>query len=141
MRTFPNENGIDMFKDGKMSIIVTTNLKREKINEEKLRNLIPDELQYDHSCFDKCTNLENAPNPPQDMAYTAAKGLPGKITLMVDAPILITMNDLKYKEDGIVNGARDYVDSFQFDDDNDGSLKVIWIVFRDETVGKRLKME
>ena len=51
------------------------------------------------------------------------------------------MNDLKYKEDGIVNGARGYVDSFQFDDDNDGSLKVIWIVFRDKTVGIRMRKE
>ena len=85
--------------------------------------------------------MQNAPIPPQDLPYTKAKGLPNKITLKIGAPIIITVNDMKYKEDGIVNGARGYVDSFQFEDDSCTNLKVIWIVFRDKNVGKRLKRD
>ena len=118
-----------MYKEGKMSIIVTTNYKRQQINCQKLESLLPNEEQYTHDCSDRCTNLQNAPIPPQDMAYTKAKGLPNQITLKVGAPIIITVNDMKYKEDGIVNGARGYVDSFQFEDESCINLKIIWIVF------------
>ena len=70
--------------------------------------------------------------PPQDLAYTKTKGLPSKIILKVGAPIIITVNDMKYKEDGIVNGARGYIDSFQFEEENGTLIKVIWVVFRDK---------
>ena len=122
VRTSPNEDDNEMFKDGKMSIIVTTNLKKEQINQDKLQNLLPNELQYNNDCSDRCTNFETAPKPPQDLSYSKAKGLPNKITLKVGAPILITVNDLKYKEDGIVNGARGFVDSFQFEEESSGNL-------------------
>ena len=59
-----------------MSIIVTTNLKRKQINEEKLQKLIPDEVQYIHDSSDKCTNFEKAPILPEDLSYTKTKGLP-----------------------------------------------------------------
>ena len=39
------------------------------------------------------------------------------------APIIITVNDIKYKEDGIVNGARGYIDSFQFEEENSSLIK------------------
>ena len=102
--------------------------------------MLPNESPYIHNCFDKCTNFEKAPIPPEDLSYTKTKGLPYKIILKVGAPILITINDQKYKEDGIVNGARGYVDSFQFEENND-ALKAIWVVFRDENVGKRMRNE
>ena len=52
---------------------------------------------------------------------------------------MITVNDIKYKEDGIVNGARGYIDSFQFDEDDSTKLKIVWAVFRDKNVGVRLR--
>ena len=54
---------------------------------------------------------------------------------------MITMNDIKYKEDGITNGAHGYIDSFQFSEENPNELKAIWIVFKDGNVGQRLKRE
>ena len=45
--------------------------------------------------------LANAPSPPEDSTYTKTKGLPNKIFLKVGVPILITVYDFKYKEDGV----------------------------------------
>ena len=130
-----------MFKEGKISVIVTTNYKREKINTQKLNMLIPEEPSFSHQSSDRCTNLQSAPLPPEDITYTKTKGLPGKIILKVGAPILITVNDLKYKEDGIVNGARGYIDSFQMEDGDTSVIKIIWVVFRDKNVGRRLRRD
>ena len=41
VRKSPNENNNELFKTGQMSIIVTTNKKRERINLEKLEKLLP----------------------------------------------------------------------------------------------------
>ena len=93
------------------------------------------------TCEDKCTNLLDAPPPPKDINYTSTKGLPSKIQLKVDAPIMITLNDPKFKDDGITNGARGYIDSFQFEEENANQLKAIWVVFKEKTVGQRLRRE
>ena len=67
--------------------------------------------------------------------------MPNKILLKVGAPILITVNDLKYKEDGVVNGAIGHIDSFQMEDKNSTTIKIIRVVFRDEKGGKRLRLD
>ena len=141
VRDNPNAENNEMFKEGKISIIVTTNYKREQINNNKLNSLIPDEPPFVNLSIDKCTNMQNAPLPPEDITYTKTKGLPTKIILKVGAPVLITVNDQKYKEDGIVNGARGHIDSFQLEDGSQSTIKVLWIVFRDLNVGKRLRLD
>ena len=141
VRDSPNEQNNEMFKNGDISILVTTNNKREKINRLNLENLLPDEPVVSCISEDKCTNLLNAPPPPESMNYTEARGLPSKLQLKVDAPILITMNDIKYKEDGITNGARGYIDSFQYSEDDPEKLVAIWVVFNDVNVGQRLLRE
>ena len=141
VRNSPNEENNEMFKNGEISILVTTNDKREKINNLKLSQLLPNEVATCSSSEDKCTNLLDAPPPPKDMNYTIAKGLPSNLQLKVDAPILITLNDPKYKDDVITNGARGYIDSFQFDENNQNLLRAIWVVFKDENVGKRLRRD
>ena len=141
VRDSPNENNNEMYQSGDIGILVTTNEKREKINQEKLNNLLPSEDIVSNYCKDKCTNIIDAPLPPENMNYTKARGLPFKLHLKVGAPILITVNDIKYKEDGIVNGAKGYIDSFQFNEDDPEKVKAIWVVFRDETVGRRLRMD
>ena len=141
VRDSPNEQSNDMFKKGKISIIVTTNVKRQSINTEKLENLLPHEETIRNTCKDKCTNIIDGPLPPEDLSYTKAKGLPFQLQLKVDAPILLTTNDVKYKDDGICNGTKGYIDSFQYDENNPDQLKAIWVVFRDPNVGRRLKMD
>ena len=70
IRKCPNEDKNDMFREGKISIIVTTNLKRVHINDSKLTNLIDDEQEVSNICVDICTNIENAPSPPSGLSYT-----------------------------------------------------------------------
>ena len=47
----------------------------------------------------------------------------------------------KYKEEGIVNGARGYIDSIQVCKENRTEVEVIWIVFKDKTVGRLLRYD
>ena len=68
--------------------------------------------------------MENAPNPLQNLSYTKAKGLPGRITLRI-APVLIMVSDLQYKRDGIMNGVREYMDSCNL---------VIWVILRHKKI-------
>ena len=43
---------------------------------------------------------------------------------------------MKYREDGIVNGARGYVQAIQLSKDIPDKVEVVWIVFIDEDIGK-----
>ena len=63
--------------------------------------------------------------------------------LKVGAPVLITSNHhkKKYKEDGIVNGARGYVDSIQYSSSKNSEAEVIWVVFKNQTVGRLLRLD
>ncbi len=141
VRESPNENNNEMFKSGDINIIVTTNLKRETINNNKLGSLLPGELEYTNESVDKCTNQPNADPPPESLSYSQTKGLPKKLVLKVGAPILITVNDLKYKDDGVCNGARGFIDSFQLEEGSESKIKIIWVVFKDEKVGNRLRFD
>ena len=56
---------------------------------------------------------------------------------------MLTVNHKKskYREDGLCNGARAYIDSFQFTEENETEIKYIWVVFRDENIGKQLRYD
>ena len=47
VRNSPSENENDNFKDGKLSIIVTTNKWRQEVNESKLECLLENEKSYE----------------------------------------------------------------------------------------------
>ena len=109
-----SENDNRNFRNGKVSIIVTTNKKRKEINESKLESLLPNEKTYTSEAVDRATNLENAPEVADYLPITKTGSLEKKLVLKNNAPVVITSNAVKkYKEDGIVNGARGYVDSLQ----------------------------
>ena len=61
--------------------------------------------------MDRSTNLENAPEVSTNLSLTQTGGLEAKLIIKKDAPIIITSNhpQAKYKENGIVNGARGYI--------------------------------
>ena len=67
VRDSPNEDNNEMFQNGDISILVTTNAKREKINANKLEKLLPDEQPVSNYCQDKCTNIVGGPLPPQNI--------------------------------------------------------------------------
>ena len=57
--------------------------------------------------------------------------------------MVITCNhsEAKYRDDGIKNGARGYIDSIQPSKENPDVPEVVWIVFNDETIGERLRQD
>ena len=56
-----NESKNEKFKRGEISIIVTTNKKRDLLNNQKLDELLPNEREYFCNCVDRVTNLPNGP--------------------------------------------------------------------------------
>ena len=115
VRKTDSENYNENFKTGKISIIVITNKIRQEINEHKLNTLLTRRRMYTSVALDRCTNLENPPEVPSKLSLTQAGGLESKLVLKNEAPVVVTSNhpQAKFKEDGIVNGARGYVDSIQ----------------------------
>ena len=69
--TSPNLDKNEMFAEGKLSIIVTTNAERERINTEMLNTLLPDKKSYIVSSVDQATNVRNP--PPLDQRLPMAK--------------------------------------------------------------------
>ena len=120
-----------------------TNKVRQEINEHKLSTLLTRRKMYTSLALDRCTNLESPPEVPSKLSLTQTGGLEFKIALKVDAPIVITSNhpQSKYKEDGIVNGARGYVDSIQVSKNDPEKIEVVWVVFKDKNVGKLLRYD
>ena len=117
----PLEDENEKFKDGSLSIIVSTNTKKDFINSEKLSSLLPREKEYVCNSNDRVTNL------PTRKLSTKAKTNPSKtgnlqteLRLKIGAPVLITVNHSKkkYKEDGIMNGARGFVQNIQVSKSN-----------------------
>ena len=131
-----NEN----FKNGSLSIIVTTNEKRNLVNSQKLSELLPFGKEY------VCNNIDRVKNVPGERKLSdKLKDNPGKtgnllseLNIKVGAPVVITTNHSKqkYREDGIVNGARGFVQSIQVSKDNLDKVEVIWVVFNKESMGK-----
>ena len=136
-----NEN----FKNGKLSIIVTTNRKRNLINGKKLSELLPHKKEYTCNSTDRVTNLPGQGKLPQRLLDNPGKtgNLVSELNLKVGAPVVITTNHTKqkYREDGIVNGARGYVQSIQLSKDDSDKVEVIWVVFNKESMGKLYRFD
>ena len=139
VRPCPSTDENENFKTGKTSIIVTTNEKRKGINREKIEKLLPYEATVILSATDRSTNISTPPQLTDDINYTNTGNLAKSLILKVGAPIILTVNHTKakYREDGIVNSARGYVDSFQMDVGNENVVKAIWVVFQNKNIGKK----
>ena len=134
-----NENA--NFKTGKISIVVTTNLKKDLVNSQKLNQLLPNQREFVCNCVDRVLNLPSGPKlsekDQRDLNKTG--NLPKKLILKVGAPVVVTSNHskAKYREDGIVNGARGYVQAIQTSKENIENVEVIWVVFNNEKMGRQ----
>ena len=136
----PSEDNLQMYQQGKISIIVTTNKDRKKINNEKLESLIPDEPPVNVVSVDRATNVLHPPPIPTNQPLTRTGQLESDFTFKKGAPVMITSNsqEPKYKLNGIVNGVRGYIDSFQYSEDK-SYIEVIWVRFNDDTTGQQLR--
>ena len=137
----PNENSNSHYAEGKLSIVVTTNAERDKINLEKLEQLLPNEKAYTISSKDESINRRIAPKPSKDLPHTQTGQLETTFIFKKGAPVMVTSNhsELRYKNNGIVNGARGYIDSIQVSKENAEDIEVIWVVFKEESTGRLLR--
>ena len=85
----PSESLNDSFKDGKLSIIVTTNSKREFINNQKLQELLPNEREFNCNSIDRVTNLPVGSALPQKINENPGRtgNLQTYLKLKVGAPV------------------------------------------------------
>ena len=139
------ENNNENFKIGIVSIIVTTNMKKDLINSKKLKELLPNKKEYECNSVDRILNLPSGltilERDQHDLKTTG--NLPKVLKLKEGAPIVITSNHSKskYREDGIVNGARGFVQAIQVSKDNPEKVDVIWIVLNNEKMGRLYRFE
>ena len=141
VRKCPNENNHEMYKSGKLCIIVTTNEDRERINHEKLHQLLSDKKSFIVSSFDEATNSKNPPPLSEKLPISKTGQLETQIVFKEGAPVMITTNhdNKKYKNNGIVNGSRGYIDSIQTMKGNPDVAEVIWVRFNDDKTGQLLR--
>ena len=139
----PCEDDNSMYAEGKLCIIVTTNAAREKINNEKLEQLLPDKREYYANAIDKSTNNPNAPEIDDKIPLTRTGQLQKRIIFKEEAPVMITSNSskAKYKNNGIVNGARGKIDSIQASETDPQIAEVVWVKFNDEKIGQLLRLD
>ena len=139
----PDENNNSKYADGKLCIIVTTNKDRDKINSEKLHNLLPNSKAYVVSSIDQSTNVKNPPPLSDKLSLTQTGQLEKEIVFKEGAPVMVTSNhkEQKYKNNGIVNGSRGYIDSIQPSKDNPDVAEVIWVRFHNDETGKLLRID
>ena len=130
-----NEN----FRTGMLLYIVTTNKKRNYINNKKMDELLPNEKEYMCNSIDHVMNVPSSKNVPNHLNDNPSKtgNLLKELRLKIGAPVVITVNHSKkkYREDGIMNGARGYVQSIQVSKKDPNIVEIIWVVFHNESIG------
>ena len=140
-----SENFNENFKSGQLSIIVTTNAKKDLVNIQKLTLLLPNEKEYFCNSIDRVTNLPGDTKLPEKLNRNPGNtgNLQVELKIKVGAPMVITSNHSKqkYREDGIVNGARGYVQAIQVSSGDPDKVEVVWIVFNNENVGRLYRFE
>ena len=135
----PEELDNENFRSGEVTIIVTTNVDKDRINLSKLRTLLPALKEYVSLSDDKITNSKYNIPLPDCVSFTRKGQMMKNLVMRVGAPVAITTNHTvkRYKEDGLTNGAYGYIDFIQHSDDDEDMVEIIWVRFRDERVGKR----
>ena len=101
--TSPNVNDNEMYAKGKLSIIVTTNAERERINLEMLNSLLPNKKSFAVSSVDQATNVKNPPPLDQRLPMTKTGQLESQVVFKEGAPVMVTSNfqEKKYKLNGV----------------------------------------
>ena len=140
-----SENSNENFKNGKLSIIVTINKKRDLINSKKLKELLPSEKEFICDSTDRVKNLPGKHEIPKSINDNPGKtgNLSSELKLKVGAPVVVTTNHhkQKYRDDGIMNGARGFVQAIQVSKDDPEKVNIIWVVFNNENIGRRYGFE
>ena len=94
--------------------------------------MLPDEEEHTCLTIEKIKNPDTYKPAMGAVSFHKKKGMLQNLIIRNKAPVIITTNHSigRYKEDGISNGSRGYIDYIQTD--KDGKVTIIWVVFRDE---------
>ena len=99
------------------------------INHQKLAQLLPHEKEYECNSTDRVTNLPLGTDILEKVKDNPGKtgNLQTQLRLRIGAPVVVTSNHSKqkYREDGIVNGARGYIQAIQVNKNNPDKVDVI----------------
>ena len=106
VRRCPSATENIKYAEGKLSIIVTTNEAREKINLDLLDTLLSSKKAYYLAAKDQSTNVANPPPLSDKLPLTVTGQLQTNMIFKEQAPVMVTSNHSKqkYKNNGIVNG-------------------------------------
>ena len=103
------------------------------------------EKEYICDSIDRVTNLPSDSGVPKRLNLNPGRtgNIQHQLKLRIGAPIVVTSNHSKrkYREDGITNGSRGYVQAIQCSKDNPDKVDIVWVVFHDESVGRRYRFE
>ena len=147
VKTCPNEDNLESYAKGKLSIIVPGNTPRNEINSMKLAELLKPyrEKYFESVSTDKVTtpSLKNPPPLDPKLPLTQTGQLEQSLLFCKGAPVMVTSNHdvKKYKNNGIVNGARGFIDSIQPSKDNPKVPEVVWVRFNDDKTGQLLRKD
>jgi hypothetical protein len=144
------EDDNELFKNGKVSILVPTNNKKDQHNSEKLEKLLPNIEEHIILSTDVCKTGSEYFKIPDLVEIPKNKNnqLISVLKIKVGAPVMLTVNHLKaeYREEGIMNGARGYIDFIETVKDHSDKnapdkVKHIWVKFNDETIGEKYRRD
>ena len=106
---------------------------------------MPYGLEYSCNSVDRAVNLPEENEVPQFLQKNAGQtgNLPTVLKVKVGAPIVITTNNAKakYREDGLCNGARGFVQAVQMSKKSPDTVDIIWVVFNQSNVGRLYRFE
>ena len=135
------ENHNENFKTGKLAIVVTTNVHRDEINNDKLEKLLPNERTYVCNSTDRSLSVVEVPKISKKVPYTQTGSLPSELRIKIGAPVIITTNHKvkRFKEDGIMNGARGFIEEIEVSEENPDEVTIIWIVLNNKEFGHQYR--
>ena len=131
------ENDFESWKMGEILYIVKDNKKREEINMRKLSEFKPDESIFCFEAKDTALDSDREANISNDVPYTQTGYLPKSISVKREAPVMLTQNhsNRKFREDGICNGNRGFVDRVDFSNKpgRESEISCIWVQMYDKS--------
>ena len=105
--------------------------------------MLPTERSYTISAIDRVLNQVDIRTTTDDISLSKTSTLPQTLQVKVNAPVIITTNHpkRKYKEDGICNGQKGYIDFIEVSKEDPEQVEIIWVVFTNKDVGKFYRFE
>ena len=131
------ENDTESWRKGEILYIVKDNKKRDAINTRKLQEFEPNQAIFTATARDLTLDFDRQVPIGDDIPYTQTGYIPKEISVKLKSPVMLTQNHTsrKFREDGISNGNRGFVDRIDFSKKpgEENQISVIWVEFYDKS--------